>query len=132
MKVILKSGIIIALFVCLVLLVGCSNKVIGTVSGAENDYIVIDNVIYKSNQLSNSELSLTTAMIYEPFECSVEYYDAIAVYCLSEIELYKQTKNKSHLKNSIEYRKKIHNNSYPMFNDHLNCLDQELARFKKT
>jgi len=61
-----------------------------------------------------------------------EYYDAIAVYCLSEIELYKQTKNKTHLKNSIEYRKKIHNNSYPMFNDHLNCLDQELARFKKT
>jgi len=42
------------------------------------DYIVIGNVIYKSNQLSNSELSLTTAMIYEPFKCSVEYYDAIA------------------------------------------------------
>jgi len=30
MKLILKSSIIIALFVCLVLLVGCSNNVIGT------------------------------------------------------------------------------------------------------
>lgn len=46
MKVILKSGIIIALLFCLMLLVGCSNNVIGTVSGAENDYIIIDNIKY--------------------------------------------------------------------------------------
>lgn len=46
MKVIFKNIIIIALFICLALLVGCSNNVIGTVSGAENEYIVIDNIKY--------------------------------------------------------------------------------------
>ena len=46
MKIIIKSIIIITLFSCVVTLVGCSNNVIGTVSGAENDYITIDNIKY--------------------------------------------------------------------------------------
>ena len=40
-----KNNIITLLF-CLILLVGCSNNVIGTVSGAENEYIIIDNIKY--------------------------------------------------------------------------------------
>ena len=46
LKKIIKSSIIIALLLCLMLLVGCSNNVIGTVSGAENEYIIIDNIKY--------------------------------------------------------------------------------------
>lgn len=42
----MKRSIIMALFICLILLVGCSSNVIGTVSGAENECITIDNIKY--------------------------------------------------------------------------------------
>ena len=42
------------------------------------DYIKIDNVIYKSNMLSDETLALVTAMTYDEYECTIEYFDSIS------------------------------------------------------
>ena len=42
------------------------------------NYLTIDNVIYKSNVLTNSELELLTIMSYEDYECTIEYFNNIA------------------------------------------------------
>ena len=42
------------------------------------DYIKINNVIYKSNLLSDATLALVTAMTYEDYECTIEYFDSIS------------------------------------------------------
>ena len=42
------------------------------------NFITINNVIYKSNLLSNAELELLTIMTYEDYECTTEYFNNIA------------------------------------------------------
>lgn len=58
-----------------------------------------------------------------------EFNDALAVYCLAEIELYKQTNNKQHLLNARQYRKAIHSMHYGILLEHLRLLDEELTKF---
>ena len=57
-----------------------------------------------------------------------EFNDALAIYCLAEIELFKQTQNNQHLSNARLYRQSIHSMHYGILLEHLRLLDEELAK----
>lgn len=80
-----------------------------------------------------SNYSLLSIKKYKELNVNAEgYYDAIAIYCLSEIELYKLTQNNQHRLNAINYRRNIPKRNYlsSTFSEHLKRLDQELTKHK--
>lgn len=124
-----------------------------TVQNYEKCIMIIDDVSYskiKSTKTYPSILWIYSIFLYESSEYekasnysllsinkykelklkNKEYNDALAIYCLAEIQLYKQTGNKQHLLNAKKRREEIIKMQYTILHEHLERLNKELIKYK--